>query len=92
MKYGIVALAALALAGCGASPEEQSESLDRVQSKLPDGCTVGYAGDVSVAGSTRESRVFYVVCGKTVTVSETHTEQEGKNNFEQTDVVVSQLD
>lgn len=61
------------LSACSASVEQQQQSINAAQSKLPEGCTIGYAGEVLVKGSIRPSRVFYTVCGKVVTTSDSHT-------------------
>lgn len=80
----------IGLSACGATSQEQDSSIAYTQSQLPEGCKLGYAGSVKVAGGYHDSRIFYVTCGNTTTTSETHEEQEGKNTYPQTDVTVTQ--
>ena len=89
MRIFAVSAMALSLAACGASPQEQEADLAVIQAKLPEGCTIQYAGEVRVNGSGYPSRVFYAQCGDTVTVTETHHQQTGKTGHQESTVVVS---
>jgi hypothetical protein len=88
-KFVIIGLA-LALGACAATPEEQASSMEAVQSKLPEGCTLTYAGNAEVAGSRYPSRIFFVKCGDVTTISETHNVTQGKTTYARTDVTVIQ--
>jgi uncharacterized lipoprotein YmbA len=90
MKYALVLVAALALAGCGATAQEQDESIKRVESQLPADCTLAFVGSVSVAGYHHESHIFAVRCGDTTTTSINTVVQEGKTSRNQADVVITQ--
>lgn len=87
-KFAILGIA-LALAGCGATIEDQDHDLSAVQDSLPTGCVIHYAGEVRTEGSNYPSRVFYTTCGSTTTVAETHTVKHGKSSHEQTTIVVN---
>ena len=89
MKKFVILALGLAIAGCDATPEEQEFDLARVQKSLPAGCEVHYAGTVRVVDSARKSRVFYTMCGKTTTTTETHTEPQGKSSYEASNVTVN---
>ena len=90
MKYFAVLATALALAGCGASPEEERASIERAQHQLPEGCVLIYAGEVEITGSVHPSRIFGVKCGNTVTTTVNTVVPEGKSSRNQADVVVTQ--
>lgn len=90
MKKLVLLAPVLALAACNATPQDQDFDMRLVQSNLPEGCTLRYAGDVRVAehDAQRPSRIFFVDCKGSVTTSETHTVQEGKNTSTQSNVTV----
>ena len=92
MKKFVVLVSAFALAGCidRATVQEQKADIETIQSTLPSGCTLHYAGEVRVEGyrENRPSRVFVTVCGNTVTTSETHTVQQGKATVDENTVAV----
>lgn len=92
MKKVLVLASALALAGCidRASIQDQEADIARVQSSLPNGCTLHYAGEVRVEGyrDNRPSRIFFTVCGDTVTTSETLSVPSGKTTVDQNNVSV----
>jgi len=92
MKKFVVLVSAFALAGCidRANIQDQEADIETIQSSLPDGCTLRYAGEVRVEGyrESRPSRVFVTVCGNTVTTSETHTVQQGKATVDENTVTV----
>ncbi len=90
MKKLVLLAPVLALAACNATPQDQDFDMRQVQAGLPEGCTLRYAGDVRVAehDEQRPSRIFFVKCADSVTVSETHTVQNGKNTSEQNNVTV----
>lgn len=89
MRIFAISAIALTLAACGASPQEQEADLALVRSKMPNGCTVEYAGEVRVNGSGYPSRIFYAQCGNTVTATETHHQQTGKTGHEESTVTVN---
>ncbi len=78
------------LAACDAGPEEQKFDMEKVQSVLPEGCTLHYAGTVRVEGfpTDRPSRVFVTTCGNTVTTSQTNSRQNGKTTVDEDTVSV----
>ena len=88
----IAVVSMFALTGCGlrADSQDQAADITRVQSALPAGCTLHYAGEVRVEGwrESRPSRIFFTVCGDTVTTSETHSVTEGKTTVDQNDITV----
>ena len=90
MKKIVFLVPVLALAACTATPQDQDQDLRLVQSTLPAGCMVHYAGEVRVAGHSedRPSRIFYVECKDTVTTSETHAVSQGKTTVDQNNVTV----
>lgn len=92
MKKFIVLVSMFALAGCidRATVQEQETDIETIQSSLPEGCTLRYAGEVRVEGyrANRPSRVFVTVCGNTVTTSETHTVQQGKATVDENTIAV----
>ena len=90
MKKFCVILLALALAACGASPQDQEASIARAEKQLPADCTLAFVGTVDVAGSHHESRIFAVRCGNTVATTINTTVPEGKTSRNQADVVVTQ--
>lgn len=92
MKKIAIVLSMFALTGCIERADNQDQAADmmKVQSSLPAGCTLHYAGEVRVEGfrENRPSRVFFTVCGNAVTTSETHSVQQGKTTVDQNDVSV----
>lgn len=90
MKKLVFLIPVFALAACDATPQDQDYDMRVAQSRLPEGCTINYAGDVRVAGhySDRPSRIFFVNCKNSVTISETHSVNQGKTTVDQNDVVV----
>lgn len=90
MKKIVFLAPVFALAACDATLQDQNFDMQQVQSSLPEGCTLHYAGDVRVAEhrSGRPSRIFYVDCKGSVTTSETHAVSSGKTTVEQNSVVV----
>ena len=91
-KVAVVLVSMLALTGCidRATVQEQEADIAAIQASLPDGCVLRYAGEVRVDGfrENRPSRVFFTVCGDTVTTSETHSVQQGKTTVDQNDITV----
>jgi hypothetical protein len=91
-KIAIVLVSMIALTGCiqRADSQDQTEDMMNVQGSLPEGCSLHYAGAVRVEGfrENRPSRVFFTVCGDTVTTSETHSVQQGKTTVDQNDITV----
>lgn len=91
-KIAIILVSMFALTGCveTTSVQEQEADLARVQSSLPAGCTLHYAGEVRVEGYNQyqSSRVFFTICGNAVTTSDTRTVQEGKYTAERNEVAV----
>lgn len=91
-KVAIVLVSMFALTGCVERTDSQEQAADiaQVQSALPAGCTLHYAGEVRVEGyrESRPSRIFFTVCGNIVTTSETHTVPEGKYTSEQNDITI----
>ena len=79
----------IVLSACGATKEQEESSMAYTQSKLPDGCKLEYAGKVVLTGEHYDSRIFYVKCGDTVTISESHEVQQGKITTTQTDVTIT---
>ena len=90
MKYVIVSVAALTLAACTPTQEEQNASMEQVRSKLPEGCALTYLGEVDVVGYQKESRVFVVKCENTTTVSSANEYAVGKNTYTSSEVSFSQ--
>lgn len=92
MKKFVVLVSMFALTGCieRATVQEQEADIKTIQSTLPSGCTLHYAGEVRVEGyrEERPSRIFFTVCGNTVTTSETHSVQQGKTTIDQNNVTV----
>lgn len=90
MKKISICLIPLLLAACDATPQDQDYDMRMVQSSLPEGCTLRYAGEVRVAerSSERPSRIFYVDCKETITTSETHSVPQGKTSVDQNNVTV----
>lgn len=89
MKKFFVITLAFGLAACGAAPEEQAADMAYIQSHMPEGCKIEYAGTVTPVGYHRPSQIFYTVCGDVTTISETHEVHEGKVTYPQTTVTVS---
>lgn len=90
-KIAIVFVSMFALTGChSAERQDQETDMMKVQTSLPAGCSLHYAGEVRVEGfrESRPSRVFFTICGDAVTTSETHTVPDGKNTAEQNDITV----
>ena len=93
-KVAVVLVSMLALAGCidrdRASVQDQEADIARVQASLPSGCTLHYAGEVRVEGyrDNRPTRIFFTVCGNTVTTSATHSVQQGKITVDENDINV----
>jgi hypothetical protein len=87
MKY-IILISLLSLSACN-SAAEQDTSITMAQANLPRGCTLSFAGDVSVAGTSHPAHIFVTQCGTTTTTSTTRTVDEGKVTRGQTDVVVN---
>ena len=91
-KIAIVLISMFALTGCveRTDSQEQTADITRVQSALPAGCSLHYAGEVRVEGYREEnpSRVFFTVCGDTVTTSETHSVQQGKATVNKSDITI----
>jgi hypothetical protein len=91
-KIALVLVSMFALTGCQARTDSQEQAADiaRVQSALPAGCTLHYAGEVRVDGyrEANPSRVFFTVCGDTVTTSETHSVQQGKATVNRNDITI----
>lgn len=90
MKKIVFLIPVLALAACDATPQDQDFDMRQVQTSLPEGCILHYAGDVRVAehSSKRPSRIFYVDCKDAVTTSETHAVSQGKTTVDQNNVTV----
>lgn len=87
-KFAILALVSL-VAACSATQEEQEFDMRKVQSKLPDGCELHYAGSVRTKGSKYSSKVFYTTCGAATTTTENHTQRSGKVTYQESSVNVS---
>jgi hypothetical protein len=89
-KIAIVLVSMFALTACSANRQDQSADMMKVQGSLPAGCTLHYAGEVRVEGfrESRPSRIFFTVCGNTVTTSETHSVRQGNTTVDQNDVTV----
>lgn len=87
-KFFVIALA-FGLAACGATPEETAAQMALIQSHMPKGCTLHYAGKVLPEGAHYSSRIFYTVCGDVTTVSETHEVQTGKTTHAENTINVS---
>lgn len=87
-KIFIISLIGL-LSACGATPEEQTFDLQRVQNSLPEGCVINYAGEVRVTGSDRASRIFYTVCGAVTTTSISKEAKSGKSTYTVNEAVVN---
>jgi len=91
-KFVVVSLFSLALVGCieRADIQEQEADMTKVRDSLPAGCSLHYAGKVRVEGTieNRPSRIFFTVCGNTVTTSQTHSVTQGKTTVDQNDVTV----
>jgi hypothetical protein len=89
-KIAIVLVSTIALTGCSADSQDQETDMMKVQTSLPAGCSLHYAGEVRVEGfrESRPSRVFFTICGNAVTTSETHTVPNGKHTAEQNDITV----
>lgn len=80
----------VALSACdGATKEQQDSSMSYTQSQLPEGCNLHFAGKVILEGEYYKSRIFYVKCNDTTTVSKSHEVRQGKNTHTETDVTVS---
>lgn len=92
MKKFAIVIALGLLSACKASPQDQSNDMQRVANGLPDGCTLHYAGDVRIAGHDIQhpSRIFFTKCGNIVTTSETHTVQNGKNTAQLNTVTITE--
>lgn len=88
MKKFIVIALTLGLAACGATPEEEAADMAVVQSRMPEGCELHYAGAITPANAHYPSRIFYTVCDGVTTVSETHKQQTGKTSHAETTVNV----
>jgi hypothetical protein len=92
MKKIAIVLSMFALTGCieRADIQEQEADMTKIQNSLPEGCSLHFAGRVRVEGSieNRPSRIFFTVCGNTVTTSETHSVTQGKTTVDQNDVTV----
>jgi hypothetical protein len=91
-KIAIVLVSMFALTGCieRADSQDQETDMMKVQTSLPAGCSLHYAGEVRVEGfhELRPSRVFFTICGNTVTTSETHSVNQGKTTVDQNDITV----
>ncbi len=74
-KLLLAAFAALALASCN-SPESIAESRTNVEARLPEGCTVTYAGELQTR--TRDLPVVVVICDGRRTTTTTATYRSGK--------------
>ena len=90
MKFLIPVGLALALTACGPTKEQQDQSFAYAKSKLPEGCNLGYVGNVKVENQFSESRIFFVTCGDITTTSETHEVRVGKNTETVNDITVTQ--
>ena len=88
MKKFLVIALALSLAACGATPAEEAADMALVQTRMPEGCELHYAGEITPADAHYPSRIFYTVCGDVTTVSETHKQQTGKTSHPETSVTV----
>lgn len=90
MKKMIV-FAALALAGCNATIEDQERDMAYVADQLPDGCVLTYAGKVRVKDHDRASRIFVTQCEarNATTTSEQNSVSQGKTNYEQSNVTIT---
>ena len=89
MKKISILSTALFLSAC-AGPEGQSADMEAASARLPEGCELKYAGSVRVAGSLHESRIFYVDCNNTRTISETNIVTSGKSSVPVNTVTVIQ--
>ncbi len=86
-KFFVIALA-FGLTACGAAPEESAAQMAYIQSQMPEGCELKYAGKVTPEGAHYPSQIFYTVCGDVTTITETHNEQTGKTSHSETTVNV----
>lgn len=87
-KFSVIALA-FGLAACGAAPEESAAQMAYIQSQMPKGCTLHYAGEVLPEGAHYSSRIFYTVCGGVATISETHEVRTGKTTHSENTITIS---
>ena len=86
-KFFVIALA-LGLAACGATPEQEQRDMLYLQARMPQGCELHYAGELTPSGAHYPSRIFYTICNDVTTVSETHKQQTGKTSHGETSVTV----
>lgn len=80
MRTVLCVIGALSLAGCQATPEEQKQDVDALQSRVPAGCTLEVLGRPRIEGTTHRATVFFVRCDNatTETTSTSEVQQEGK--------------
>lgn len=84
MKSIFIFLVALVIAACSpASPDEFAANQKMVESKLPDGCHIGYAGRFGYEASPGSNNgmvtlpVVYVICDNATTTTNSVLPQKG---------------